>query len=90
MLDYLIPRISNETSKLWTVVKSSLEELVENNDIELLTPIEYVVGYICKNISSTNISCRQQPCQRISRLTRPRSDSDFNSQVNNFDNETDR
>lgn len=44
-----------ETSKLWGLVKSSIEELVENNDMELFTPIEYVVGYICKNISSTNI-----------------------------------
>lgn len=44
-----------ETSKLWGLVKSSIEELVENNDVELFTPIEYVVGYICKNISSTNI-----------------------------------
>lgn len=44
-----------ETSELWAVVKSSIEDLVENNDIELSTPIEYVVGYICKNISSTDI-----------------------------------
>ena len=44
-----------ETSKLWGLVKSSIEELVENNDVELFTPIEYVVGYICKSISSTNI-----------------------------------
>lgn len=45
-----------ETSELWAVVKSSIEDLVENNDIELSTPIEYVVGYICKKISSTDIS----------------------------------
>ena len=44
-----------ETSKLWIFVKSSIEDLVENNDIELFIPIEYVVGYICKNISSTDI-----------------------------------
>ena len=37
-----------EASKLWMNVKSSVEDLVENNDIELLTPIEYIVGYICK------------------------------------------
>ena len=42
-----------ETSELWEVVKSSIEDLVENNDIELSTPIEYVVGYICKNISES-------------------------------------
>ena len=44
-----------ETSKLWIFVKSSIEDLVENNDIELFIPIEYVVGYICKNVSSTDI-----------------------------------
>lgn len=43
-----------EDSELWKIVKSSVEELVENTDIELLTPIEYVVGYICKNLSSPN------------------------------------
>ena len=42
-----------ELSRFWGIVKSSIEELVENNDIELQTPIEYVVGYICKNISLT-------------------------------------
>ena len=45
-----------ETSKLWIFIKSSIEDLVENNDIKLFTPIEYVVGYICKNISS-NYCC---------------------------------
>jgi len=49
------PYTEYESSKLWEIVKSSIEELVENNDIELQTPIEYVVGYICKNISSTNM-----------------------------------
>lgn len=39
-----------ESSKFWGIIKSSIEELVENNDIELQTPIEYVVGYICKNL----------------------------------------
>ena len=43
------------------LVKSSVEELVENNDIELSTPIEYVVGYICKNISSINSSDEGSP-----------------------------
>lgn len=47
-----------ESSELWEMIKSSIEELVENNDIELQTPIEYVVGYICKNISSTNMPVR--------------------------------
>ena len=37
-----------ETSELWDVVKSSIEDLVENNDIELSTPIEYVVVIFAK------------------------------------------
>ena len=45
-----------EASRLWEFVKSSIEDLVENNDIELFTPIEYIVSYICKNISSTDIN----------------------------------
>lgn len=50
------PYTEYEASKLWMIVKSSVEELVENNDIELLTPIEYVVGSICKSVSLANIS----------------------------------
>jgi hypothetical protein len=45
-----------EASRLWEFVKSSIEDLVENNDIELFTPIEYISGHICKNISSTDIN----------------------------------
>ena len=37
-----------EASWLWEFVKSSIEDLVENNDIELFTPIVYIVGHICK------------------------------------------
>lgn len=44
-----------ESSKFWGIIKSSIEELVENNDIELQTPIEYVVDYICKNLSLTDM-----------------------------------
>lgn len=44
-----------ESSKFWGIIKSSIEELVENNDIELQTPIEYVVVYICKNLSLTDM-----------------------------------
>lgn len=49
----------DDVAKACEVTKEEVErlreELVENNDMELFTPIEYVVGYICKNISSTNI-----------------------------------
>ena len=40
-----------ENSKMWDVVASLLKDLVDNNDIELLTPKEYIIGYICKGFS---------------------------------------
>ncbi len=42
-----------ENTPTWSVVEQAITELVENNDIELQTPIEYVIGYICRNLSST-------------------------------------
>lgn len=42
-----------ENTPTWSVVEQAITELVENNDIELQTPIEYVTGYICRNLSST-------------------------------------
>lgn len=42
-----------ETSELWQPIRSSVEDLIENNDIELFTPIEYVVGYLVKVILSS-------------------------------------
>lgn len=42
-----------ENTHTWDVVQQTITELVENNDIELQTPIEYVIGYICRNLSST-------------------------------------
>ena len=37
-----------ENTPIWSIVGQAITELVENNDIELQTPIEYVIGYICK------------------------------------------
>lgn len=55
------PYVEYETSEFWTIIKSSVEELVENNDIELLTPIEYVAGYICKKIYTNDIEKEELP-----------------------------
>lgn len=40
-----------ENTKQWIVIKKVIEKLIENDDIELYTPIEYVVGYLCKKTS---------------------------------------
>lgn len=37
-------------SQLWRTVEKSIEELAENQDINLTTKKDYVVGYICKKI----------------------------------------
>ena len=55
------PYKEHETSKLWEVVKSSIEDLVENNDIELSNPIEYVVGYITDIGLIIRLSMKYEP-----------------------------
>ena len=50
-----------EATELWQPIKSSVEDLIENNDIELFTPIEYVVGYLCKKLFSAHISEEKLP-----------------------------
>lgn len=50
-----------EATELWQPIRSSVEDLIENNDIELFTPIEYVVGYMCKKLSSAHISEEELP-----------------------------
>lgn len=48
-----------EQDKTWTVVNDLINDLLDNNDIELLTPIEYVVGYICNGLLDCNASNRE-------------------------------
>ena len=43
-----------EQDKTWAIVNNLINDLLDNNDIELLTPIEYVVGYICKGLLDCN------------------------------------
>jgi len=51
-----------ENTEQWIIIKKVIEELIENNDIELYTPIEYVVGYICKktNLQIYNNSSKKE------------------------------
>lgn len=41
-----------EDSELWNCITRSVSELIDNGDIEIYTPMEYVVGYICKHVLS--------------------------------------
>lgn len=40
-----------EKTVIWNSVWMAIEDLVENNDLEELTPREYIVGSICKKIA---------------------------------------
>ncbi len=51
-----------ENSKLWEVIESTLNDLVENQDIELKTHPEYVVGYLCKKIKTEKIDMQHDFC----------------------------
>ena len=52
-----------EQDKTWAIVNNLINDLLDNNDIELQTPIEYVVGYICKGLldsNNLNRSCQKK------------------------------
>ena len=36
--------------KLWKVIEKSLYDLKENQDIDITTEQDYVVGYLCKRV----------------------------------------
>jgi hypothetical protein len=43
-----------ESTKLWSILMASINEFVNNNDMEERTPREYIVGYLCKNIEENS------------------------------------
>ena len=45
------PYMDFEGTEQWKIIRKAIEELVENDDQELYTPIEYVVGAICKELT---------------------------------------
>ena len=48
-----------EQDKTWTVVNELKKDIIDIKDNPLLTPIEYVVGYICKGLMDCNASNRE-------------------------------
>lgn len=40
----------HKNTKNWDIVWQSIDELVENNDLEELTPRGHIVGYICEKL----------------------------------------
>ncbi len=43
------------SSEAWKIIQDSFEDLVVNNDIEIKTLPEYVVGYLIKNLSKNKL-----------------------------------
>lgn len=47
-----------ENSKTWAVLSKLIQDLVSNQDLEILTPVEYVIGYLCKGLDDENKTLR--------------------------------
>ena len=45
------PYSEYEKTDLWEIITKSIDDLIENQDIVLTTPKEYVIGYICKMLT---------------------------------------
>ena len=41
-----------EHTELWSTIEKTLNALIENKDIEIKTRQEYVIGLLCKELSS--------------------------------------
>jgi len=44
------PYMEYENTALWIVLQKAINELKENQDIEITTKEEYVIGYLCKSL----------------------------------------
>ena len=63
------PYVEFRNGRLWKVIEKSLDDLKENQDIDITTEQDYVVGYLCKKIhdefgeaSFCNISFNRYDC----------------------------
>ena len=50
------PYSKYEDTEIWKIIKSSLHNLEENNDIEFTTTPEHIIGYICQELDKANIA----------------------------------
>lgn len=56
-----------ENTQLWKVIEESLNDLIENQDIELTTRKENVIGYICNNLENNFMSFKDSPIHPASK-----------------------
>ncbi len=53
------PYVEFEGTPLWRTVKKALSDLEKNQDVELKEWHQYVVGYICKQLSKDALVTRK-------------------------------
>lgn len=44
-----------EDTPLWKVVEKAINDLEENQDLEVTTGPEYVIGYICESLAEAGV-----------------------------------
>lgn len=44
------PYTKYENTEIWRIVEKSIHDLIENQDIEITTKIDYVIGYITQQV----------------------------------------
>lgn len=50
------PYIAFEGTDLWRKVEVAVNSLISNGDLQLTTNVEYVIGYLCKELASEDSS----------------------------------
>ena len=46
----MTPYDKYKSTEEWRIIGKSVQELIDNDDIKLLTPNDYVIGYIVKQL----------------------------------------
>ena len=46
----MTPYDKYNSTEEWRIIGKSVQELIDNDDIKLLTPNDYVIGYIVKQL----------------------------------------
>ena len=51
----MFPYEKHRASELWEEIDKILSDLEENNDIELTTARQYVIGYFCEQLTKSRV-----------------------------------
>lgn len=49
-----------EQTQLWELIDNAIDDLVKNQDIELTTRKEYIVGYLFRKIKSNLMNIKEE------------------------------